>query len=196
MRIRFDRGTLVLDRVEPGLAPGILDGASWDSELAAWRMPAEQLSGLRVRLSAAGVRATDDIRPPRLETTWTLPPLRWYQRDAVAAWRGAGDRGVLALPTGSGKTIAAIAAMAELSVATLVLVPTRVLLDQWARTIEGHAAHPVGRLGDGVHKVAPSRIPGASPGSTRSSTSVPRSNRIRMRTALSKARAHTKSGRT
>ena len=145
----------MLDRVEPGLAPGILDGASWDSELAAWRMPAEQLSGLRVRLSAAGVRATDDIRPPRLETTWTLPPLRWYQRDAVAAWRGAGDRGVLALPTGSGKTLAAIAAIAELSVAALVLVPTRVLLDQWARTIEGYGAHPVGRLGDGVHKVAP-----------------------------------------
>ena len=54
MRIRFDRGTLVLDRAEPGLAPGILDGASWDSELAAWRMPAEQLSGLRVRLSDDG----------------------------------------------------------------------------------------------------------------------------------------------
>jgi len=155
MRIRFDRGTLVLDRVEPGLAPGILDGASWDSELAAWRMPASALSGLRVRLSAAGVRATDDIAPPRLATTWSLPALRWYQRDALAAWQRAGARGVLALPTGSGKTLAAIAAMAELQVATLVLVPTRVLLDQWRRTIEGYGSLSVGRLGDGVHDVAP-----------------------------------------
>jgi superfamily II DNA or RNA helicase len=155
MRIRFDRGTLVLDRVEPGLAPGILDGATWDSELAAWRMPAERLSGLRVRLADAGVRPTDEIRTPPLEAAWTLPALRWYQHAALDAWRGGGARGVLALPTGSGKTVAALAAIAELSVATLVLVPTRVLLDQWATALEAAGSRPIGRLGDGDHRVAP-----------------------------------------
>ena len=145
----------MLDRVEPGLAPGILDGATWDSELAAWRMPAEQLSGLRVRLTDASVRASDEIRTPPLEAAWRLPPLRWYQQAALTAWHAAGARGVLALPTGSGKTVAALAAIAELSVATLVLVPTRVLLDQWATAIEAAGPHPVGRLGDGDHRVAP-----------------------------------------
>jgi len=155
MRIRFDRGTLVLDRVAPGLAPGILDGATWDPELAAWRMPAESLSGLRVRLADAGVRPTDDLRPPALDAAWNLPALRWYQQAALAAWHRSGARGVLALPTGSGKTIAALAAIAELAVATLVLVPTRVLLDQWATVLEAYGPRPVGRLGDGDHRVAP-----------------------------------------
>ena len=59
------------------------------------------------------------------------------------------------LPTGAGKTIAAMAAIAELGVATLCLVPTRVLLDQWTRALALCWPHPVGRLGDGDHRVAP-----------------------------------------
>jgi superfamily II DNA or RNA helicase len=155
MRIRFDRGTLVIDRVEPGLAPGILDGATWDSELAAWRMPAEQLSGLRVRLAAAGVRFADDLRPPPLAAPWSVPALRWYQQAALDAWRAANHRGVLALPTGSGKTITAIAAIADLATPALVLVPTRVLLDQWATALEACGAGSVGRIGDGEQRTAP-----------------------------------------
>ena len=90
-----------------------------------------------------------------LDARWTLPPLRWYQQAALAAWRVAGARGVLALPTGSGKTVAAIAAIAERATETLVLVPTRVLLDQWATVLEACGPRPVGRLGDGDHRVAP-----------------------------------------
>ena len=153
MRIRFDRGTLVLDRVEPGLAPGILDGASWDSELSAWRMPASSLSELRVRLSDANVRVTDTIAPEPFAGTLSHPPLRWYQQAAVDAWLAASRRGVIALPTGAGKTLSALAAIASLRAATLIVVPTRVLLDQWARTLEAYASVPIGRLGDNAHRV-------------------------------------------
>ncbi|MBV8759235.1 MAG: DEAD/DEAH box helicase family protein [Deltaproteobacteria bacterium] len=153
MRIRFDRGTLVLDRVEPGLAPGILDAASWDSELCAWRMPASSLSDLRVRLADNAVRSTDMIAPDALPAPLAHPPLRWYQQAALDAWLAASARGVIALPTGAGKTLAALAAINALRVATLILVPTRVLLDQWARTLEAYTPGPVGRLGDNVHRV-------------------------------------------
>jgi superfamily II DNA or RNA helicase len=81
--------------------------------------------------------------------------VRWYQQAALEAWRTAGHRGVLALPTGSGKTIAAIAAIAELATPALVLVPTRVLLEQWATSIEACGARPVGRIGDGQQRTAP-----------------------------------------
>ena len=155
MRIRFDRGTLVLDRVEPGLAPGILDGASWDSELCAWRMPASSLSELRVRLSDANVRVTDMIASEPLAGTLSHPPLRWYQQAAVDAWLAANRRGVIALPTGAGKTLAALAAIESLRVAALILVPTRVLLDQWARTLEAYTSVAIGRLGDNAHRVEP-----------------------------------------
>ncbi|MDB4956462.1 MAG: hypothetical protein JWO36_4031 [Myxococcales bacterium] len=145
----------MIDRVEGGAAPSEIRGATWDEELAAWRLPAEQLSGLRDRLSAGHTALTDEIHTPRIAGPWALPPLRWYQEAAIRAWRGAGDRGVLALPTGSGKTLAAISAIERLGVATLVLVPTRVLLDQWARALSLCWPHPIGRLGDGEHRIAP-----------------------------------------
>lgn len=155
MRIRFDRGTLVLDRVEHGLDHVQLLGGRRDDDLAAWRLPAEKLSELRGRLAAGRVPHTDTITPLALQPAWSLPELRWYQREALGAWRDAGDRGVIVLPTGAGKTLVALAAIAELGTSALVLVPTRVLLDQWARAIERAWPFPVGRLGDGEQRVTP-----------------------------------------
>jgi superfamily II DNA or RNA helicase len=155
MRIRFDRGTLVIDRVETGADLLQLHGAKLDEQLVAWRLPAEKLSELSGRLTAGHVRFTDEIRTGTLQPNWSLPELRWYQRDAVSAWRDAGDRGVVVLPTGAGKTVVALAAIAELAVSTLILVPTRILLDQWVRALEAAWPHPVGRLGDGDYRVAP-----------------------------------------
>ena len=155
MRMRFDRGTLVFDQVYEGEDPAILVGATRDDDLGAWRVPADRLSDVRVRLSAANVRVSDEIRTEPIAGDWEIPRLRWYQERAFDAWRRAGDRGVIALPTGSGKTLVAIGAIAALGVATLVIVPTRVLLDQWARTLGLAWPSAIGRLGDGDHDVAP-----------------------------------------
>ncbi|HEY0252641.1 MAG TPA: DEAD/DEAH box helicase family protein [Kofleriaceae bacterium] len=149
MRVQFDRGTLVIS----GIETGFLDGAVWDPELRAHRLPAARLSELRVRLSDNGVRISDisdnirPIPPPR-----SLPELRWYQRAALDAWH-ATRRGVIALPTGSGKTIVAIGAIAMLGVASLIVVPTRILVDQWARVLGEVFAGPIGRLGDGDRQI-------------------------------------------
>lgn len=101
------------------------------------------------------VRISDETRIAPLSGTWSVPALRWYQNEALARWEAAHRRGVLALPTGSGKTLAAISAISQLAVSTLVLVPTRVLLDQWVRSLAAAWSHPIGRLGDGEHQVAP-----------------------------------------
>jgi superfamily II DNA or RNA helicase len=79
--------------------------------------------------------------------------LRWYQRDALAAWGAANRRGVIALPTGAGKTMIATAAIATCGVAALCLVPTCVLLEQWANVLMRYGRE-VGRLGDGERSVA------------------------------------------
>jgi superfamily II DNA or RNA helicase len=81
--------------------------------------------------------------------------LRPYQEAALARWEAAGGRGVVALPTGAGKTLVALAAIARMGVSTLCLVPTRLLLDQWARALAACVSEPIGRLGDGDHVVAP-----------------------------------------
>lgn len=69
------------------------------------------------------------------------------------AWEFAGSRGIVVLPTGAGKTMVALAAMARSGLSTLCLVPTRVLLDQWKRAIESLWSGPVGRYGDGTREI-------------------------------------------
>lgn len=146
----------MLEAEHVGEDPARIPGAVWNAERLAWRLPADQYQSLIVQLADAGVRISDETRVSLLTGESALPPLRWYQTEALARWEAAKRRGVLALPTGSGKTITAIAAIASLGASALVLVPTRVLLDQWARTLA--AAMPtttIGRLGDGDHLLGP-----------------------------------------
>src|SRR3954469_25524173 len=104
MRARFDRGTLVLEP-SPGLDgpkdPSQIRGAAWDEEMRAWRVPAERYRELSVRLLDEHVRMPD----AKLPADWNIPSLRWYQHLALERWRLADRRGVIALPTGSGKTL-------------------------------------------------------------------------------------------
>jgi len=155
MRIRFDRGTLVLEAETTDEDPSCVSDAVWDAEHHAWRVPAERHRPLVAQLAERGVAVTDSVSSRKLADDWRTPALRWYQELALARWEAAGQRGVIALPTGAGKTLVAIAAIAKLGLAALCIVPTRVLLDQWARTIAGYWPHPIGRLGDGDHTVAP-----------------------------------------
>ena len=76
---------------------------------------------------------------------------RW-QLDALVAWLGCGRRGVIEAVTGSGKTDVALAAISDAlrrDRFVLVLVPSRVLMEQWHGSLT--AALPearIGRLGD------------------------------------------------
>jgi superfamily II DNA or RNA helicase len=74
---------------------------------------------------------------------------RSHQQTAFDAWRAAGYRGVAALPTGSGKTVLAVMAIARLKRPTLVLVPTIDLLAQWTRVLEKFFNVPIGMWGGG-----------------------------------------------
>ena len=106
-------------------------------------------------LRQRGVRFADEVTG-LLATPLTKPvavELRPYQEAALAAWEIAGRRGTAVLPTGSGKTRLAIAVMAYTNVPALCLVPTRVLLDQWARAIREILGFEPGRLGDGERRV-------------------------------------------
>ncbi|MFX0168082.1 MAG: DEAD/DEAH box helicase [Candidatus Hodarchaeota archaeon] len=62
--------------------------------------------------------------------------LRDYQDDALRRWEGARHRGVIVLPTGSGKTIVALEAIRRLGQNTLIVVPTLDLLSQWHEALE------------------------------------------------------------
>jgi len=76
---------------------------------------------------------------------------RW-QLDALESWLRCGRRGVIEAVTGSGKTDVAIAATADAlrrGRFVLVVVPSRVLMEQWCgRLAEALPEARIGRLGD------------------------------------------------
>ena len=58
--------------------------------------------------------------------------LRGWQKEALSRWRGAGNKGIVEVVTGGGKTVFALACVKTLQPdTTLVVVPTLALLDQW-----------------------------------------------------------------
>jgi len=148
MRLVFDRGTLVI-RGDPTGAedlPGIL----WDPRVRAWRASACHYTDLARELALRHADFRDEVRP-QLEVAPQIGyiELRPYQAAAVASWEQAARRGIIVLPTGAGKTHTAIAAMQRTGLRTLCLVPTRVLMAQWARMLAEATSGPIGEYGDG-----------------------------------------------
>jgi superfamily II DNA or RNA helicase len=157
VRLTFDRGTVVLtdegDHVDLGSLPGVL----WDARVGVHRLPPHRCAALVAELRTRGVRVTDETRPS-VQTpanAFSTPALRGYQDTALDLWSAASRRGIVALPTGSGKTRVAMGAMARAQVPTLCLVPTRVLLHQWRAVIAEHYRGPIGVLGDGLRAIEP-----------------------------------------
>jgi superfamily II DNA or RNA helicase len=64
--------------------------------------------------------------------------LRDYQKEAIEKWKQRGQKGILVLPTGTGKTYIALAVIREeisQSGKVAVIVPTIVLANQWQQKI-------------------------------------------------------------
>jgi superfamily II DNA or RNA helicase len=158
--LSFERGTLVLRSVSAReLAPA--PGATlwtWDARVGAWRCEAIHYSVMRDTLVRRfGSRFRDEVPPP-VAVAWPrkdLPALRPEQREAVDAWEQAGRRGQVVMPTGTGKTEVAFAAMARTQLATLVVAPVRDLMYQWHRRIAATFGYDAGIVGDTTFDIRP-----------------------------------------
>jgi superfamily II DNA or RNA helicase len=154
MRLIFDRGTLLLrgDLTNAESLPGIM----WDSRVGTWRARGCHYWKLSSELARRHADFHDEVRPQLKDPPLiSHPELRPYQAAAIVSWELSGRRGIIALPTGSGKTRTAIAGIARSRLRTLILVPTRVLLAQWAKILGETALEPIGEYGDGSHSERP-----------------------------------------
>ena len=83
-------------------------------------------------------------------------PLYAWQDEALQAWRAKGRRGVVEAVTGSGKTLVGIAAALEHLRGrgkVQILVPSIILLNQWAGLVKRHLPQfKLGLLGGGNHE--------------------------------------------
>ncbi len=102
------------------------------------------------KLKLAGMKVVDETGLLEARGSIDVSPsfkLRDYQEEALEKWLEADGRGVVALPTGSGKTFIGLAAIARLRVPTLVVVYTREQLNQWREKIVKYLGVPYGGVG-------------------------------------------------
>ncbi len=135
-----------------------LTGGAWDARVGAWRCDAIHYRWIRqVLQNRLKLPLRDDVPSPvRVSPAKVgLPTLRSEQAEALAAWIRAGSRGQIIMPTGTGKTEVALAAMAEIEVATLVVAPVRDLMYQWHRRILAAFDYDAGIVGDNLHNIKP-----------------------------------------
>jgi superfamily II DNA or RNA helicase len=151
-RVRFDGGTLVVEGFDPSELP---PGFAFDPRIGFPRGPASAYAALVLPLHKARVRWDDEARAyPDLGRTWhTAREPRPFQSEALAAWRAAGRRGVVVLPTGAGKSHVAEMAIADAGRAALVVAPTLDLVGQWWSQLRRAFGDPVGVVGGGTHDV-------------------------------------------
>jgi superfamily II DNA or RNA helicase len=90
--------------------------------------------------------------PWRLRTSRDPFP---HQVEALETWWGTGGRGVVVLPTGTGKTHLAVLAIQKVGRPALVITPTIDLLNQWYAELLVAFEVPVGLIGGGHYEIQP-----------------------------------------
>jgi superfamily II DNA or RNA helicase len=146
--LRYDKGTiLVWGNVR-------VPGSSWDDRLGAFRTMALCYPDILEFMSSSKLDFKDDVLnlPPCPELI-SKTKLRDYQDEALKAWLRAGKRGVIALPTGAGKTVVALAAIASVNAPTIIVVPTIDLLEQWRTRLSLEFETEIGAYGGGENKL-------------------------------------------
>jgi superfamily II DNA or RNA helicase len=158
--LAFDRGTLLLKGLGYAQLPGVtaLSIWSWDSRVGACRCDAIHYAKVHKTLNDKfEALFSDEVTKP-VDITWpkiALPKLRPEQFEALESWIQTGCRGQIIMPTGTGKTEIALAAMAKMATATLVVAPVRDLMYQWHRRILKAFGYDAGIVGDNLLNIKP-----------------------------------------
>lgn len=151
--LRFDRGTLVLEG-KLLFPPGLADYFHYDPRVDAYRAPAHHYN--RIIGPLKGLLARNQApRYGRIDLPLSLPIDPYpHQQQALAQWQRAQGRGVVVLPTGSGKTWVGLLALAWAKRDSLIVVPTLDLMHQWYALLKmTFPDQPIGLIGGGYHEV-------------------------------------------
>ncbi len=123
--LEYHRGTIVIK------GDVQIPYATFDHRTKCFRVLAYKYRDIIEYLKRSNVDFVDNVLDPIPTPFFDVNiELRSYQERALDRWMET-KKGCIILPTGSGKTYIAIAAIADLSVPTLIVVPTLDLVDQW-----------------------------------------------------------------
>ena len=161
--IRFDQGTLLLE-AESQRQPQIeaIFGRNvwtWDPRVTGWRCDAIHYRDV---IMALWERRHDQITFTDLARQWS--DVEWQKQDiheprpeqsaAIEAWLET-KRGLVVMPTGTGKTEVALHLLTQTNCSTLIVSPVRDLMYQWHRRILLALDYDAGVIGDNTFNVRP-----------------------------------------
>jgi superfamily II DNA or RNA helicase len=156
LRLSFDAGTLVVEgpRGEEELG---LPGVKFDARTRAFRAEAIWYRTI-VEHMRKNKQPYSDVARAYEPSAWHLQVAKKafpHQVEGLKAWWDGGGRGVVVLPTGTGKTHLANMAIEKAGRPTLVVTPTIDLLNQWYDELTLSFGVEVGLIGGGYYDIQP-----------------------------------------
>lgn len=156
IRLTFDLGTVVVTggRDEDRAA---LPGVTFDPRTRTERAEGRTYRAVVEYLIAKKIPYEDAARDYK-PAAWALVSTRTpfpHQTEAVEAWWKERGRGVVVLPTGTGKTFTAMLAIQKAQRPALVVTPTIDLLNQWHWELSQGFGGTVGLMGGGDYDIRP-----------------------------------------
>ncbi len=155
----YDRGTVTVTAGPNGFIFSELPGVVFDPRTSAHRAQGRHYRSIVEQLLKDKIPYEDTARG------WANEPAGWklnaertardYQTEAVNAWMKGGRRGVVVMPTGTGKTFMAFLCIEKVSRPTIVVTPKIDLMVQWVRELEQSFGVEVGMVGAGEFSYKP-----------------------------------------
>ncbi|MFO0938412.1 MAG: DEAD/DEAH box helicase family protein [Gemmataceae bacterium] len=159
IELSFDRGTVLLRGGPDGYPFTTLPGVRFDERTNGHRAQGRYYRSIVERLIRDKTPYTDLARGwPKENSGWILRDARNpypHQKEALASWVAAGRRGMVILPTGTGKTFVAVLCIANTQRPTLVVTPTIDLMNQWYAELTDLLGTEIGLLGGGYYDFKP-----------------------------------------
>lgn len=155
-RLLFDGGTLVVIGLRPDEARD-LPGVKLDPRTSQFRAEGIWYRPIVEYLRKNKIAYIDEARayqpvPWKLQVAKQAFP---HQVEGLKAWWDAGGRGVVVLPTGTGKTHLANLAIERAGRPALVVTPTIDLMNQWYDELALAFGVEAGLLGGGYYEIKP-----------------------------------------
>jgi superfamily II DNA or RNA helicase len=154
LRLAFNEGTVLVEGLAEGADPG-LPGVEFDHRTGQFRAQAIAYRPIVEHLRRHKIAYIDNARDYN-KVDWKLRVDKEafpHQTEGVQAWLKADKRGVVVLPTGTGKTHLANLAIEQAGRPTLIVTPTIDLMNQWYDELSMSFATEVGLLGGGYYDI-------------------------------------------